>query len=74
MHGMRLMPALPVPWQEGDGCDYIFVLQQGEGLFDPEPLPKLPSYARYIRHENKCYDIGTVGWVLENHVDHRSAD
>ncbi|GAB4813085.1 hypothetical protein N2152v2_000131 [Parachlorella kessleri] len=57
--------------KENDNCDYVFVLQQGEGLSDPDPLPKLPPNARYLTHENKCFDIGTVGWVLESHVDRR---
>ena len=55
--------------QAGDGCDYVIVLQQGEGLYQLDPLPPLPPNARYLKHENKCYDIGTVGWVLKNHVD-----
>lgn len=68
--GRRAARARPAP-QEGDGCDYVIVLQQGKGLFDPEPLPRLPRNARYLKHENKCFDIGTVGWVLEKHVDRR---
>ena len=27
-------------------------------------LPTLPSNAHYIQHENKCFDIGTIGWFL----------
>ena len=27
-------------------------------------LPKLPSNARYVHHENACYDWGTFGWAL----------
>ncbi len=52
--------------QENDGCDYVIVIQHGEGLYVPDPLPSLPPNARYLPHENKCFDIGTVGWVLEN--------
>jgi translation initiation factor eIF-2B subunit epsilon len=59
--------------QAGDGCEYIIVLQQGSGLYDPEPLPALPPNARYLRHENRCWDIGTVGWVLEHHANARRA-
>ena len=59
--------------QEGDGCDYIIVLQQGKGLSQPDPLPPLPPNARYLRHPNACYDIGTVGWVLDHHVPDRAA-
>lgn len=54
--------------QAGDGCDYIIVLQQGEGLADPDPLPQLPPNARYLRHANQCFDLGTVGWVLRTQV------
>lgn len=28
------------------------------------PLPELPGNARYVRHENRCYDWGTFGWAL----------
>ena len=52
--------------QEGDGCEYYFVLQQGAGLSQPDPLPVLPSNARYINHPNECFDIGTVGWLLRS--------
>ena len=44
------------------------MLQQGGALPQPDPLPPLPPNARYLRHPNECYDIGTVGWVLANHV------
>ena len=44
------------------------MLQQGGALTQPDPLPPLPPNARYLRHPNECYDIGTVGWVLANHV------
>lgn len=27
-------------------------------------LPALPSNARYVLHNNECYDWGTFGWVL----------
>lgn len=27
-------------------------------------LPKLPSNARYVQHDNECYDWGTFGWLL----------
>ena len=54
--------------QAGDGCDYVIVLQQGEGLADPDPLPDLPPNARYLRHPHECFDLGTVGWVLRTQV------
>lgn len=58
----------PRPKQEADGCDYVIVLQQGARLTQPDPLPPLPPNARYLRHPNECYDIGTVGWVLEQQL------
>jgi hypothetical protein len=75
-HSPPVQSTHPTPWryllQEGDGCDYIIVLQQGKELPVPDPLPALPSNARYLQHANECFDIGTVGWVLENHVPRRS--
>lgn len=59
--------------QEGDNCDYIIVLQQDKDLSLPEPLPSLPRNARYLQHANECFDIGTVGWVLQAHVPRRAA-
>lgn len=58
----------PPTKQADDGCDYVIVLQQGTGLTQPDPLPPLPPNARYLRHPNECYDIGTVGWVLEQQL------
>ena len=54
--------------QEADGCEYIIVLQQGSDLHQLESRPPLPTNARYMEHPNSCFDIGTVGWVL-NHED-----
>ena len=65
----KVLPCTHIPIQSGDGCQYLIVLQEGEGLELPDPLPDLPSNARYLRHENACYDIGTVGWVLEKHIN-----
>jgi hypothetical protein len=28
------------------------------------PLPQLPQHARYVNHQNECYDWGTYGWLL----------
>lgn len=69
-HLLMLFPfCIPArPLQENDGCDYAIVLQQGKGLSQPDPLPALPPNARYLRHPNECYDIGTVGWVLESQL------
>lgn len=54
--------------QEHDGCDYVIALQEGPGLEQLNPLPKLPPNARFVHHENKCFDLGTVGWMLETQV------
>lgn len=73
-HDRSLHPAsrrsFPPP-QEGDGCEYLIVLQQDAKLSQPEPLPPLPSNARYLHHPNECYDIGTVGWVLDSQLGKR---
>jgi hypothetical protein len=46
-------------------ADYYFILQQLHNeTVDETTLPILPSNAHYIQHENKCYDMGTVGWFL----------
>ncbi len=93
---------------EGDGCDYIIIVQQvslpctctthvflylghlhillshrhvseaGQeisrrcalwlqeaALFGSPSLPQLPRNARYLFHENKCFDWGTFGWVFD---------
>jgi hypothetical protein len=28
------------------------------------PLPELPAHAKYVHHQNECYDWGTYGWLL----------
>ncbi|CAL8467738.1 g7276 [Coccomyxa elongata] len=50
---------------EGDGCDYIIIVQQEAALFGSPSLPQLPRNARYLFHENKCFDWGTFGWVFD---------
>ena len=56
--------------QADDGVDYVIVLQTDPALLLPDPLPQLPPNARYERHENRCYDLGTIGWLLAtNRVD-----
>ena len=46
-------------------ADYYFILQQiNVTHFDLSKLPPLPSNGHYIQHENKCFDLGTVGWLL----------
>ena len=48
-------------------ADYYFILQQiHQQAFDEKSLPELPSNAHYIQHENKCFDLGTVGWFLSS--------
>ena len=49
--------------------DYFFILQQvGDKPVNESLLPILPSNARYIQHENKCFDIGTMGWFLTQNI------
>ncbi len=47
---------------------YIIALQHGNGLSELAREPRLPPNARIVNHPNHCFDIGTVGWVLDNHV------
>mmetsp|Transcript_669 Transcript_669/g.1942 ORF Transcript_669/g.1942 Transcript_669/m.1942 type:complete len:501 (-) Transcript_669:495-1997(-) len=53
-HGMR----------EGDSCEYIIAVQHGVGLRLNGELPRLPSNARYVHHENMCFDWGTIAWLF----------
>ena len=42
---------------------------QGKGILQSQrPLPSLPSNARYVYHDNVCYDWGTFGFALDNSV------
>ncbi len=51
--------------RDSHDADYYFILQQVNNItVDEQKLPSLPSNAHYIQHENKCYDIGTIGWFL----------
>ena len=39
---------------------------QDETVLSLLDLPSLPSNARFVFHgENKCFDYGTVGWLME---------
>ena len=38
---------------------------QDDKLFGPAELPELPPNARYVFHENRCYDWGTIGWAIQ---------
>ncbi|CAL8465845.1 g5381 [Coccomyxa elongata] len=51
--------------QEGDGCDYVIIVQ-GLNEHSDISLPELPYRARYIYHKNACYDWGTFGWALHS--------
>ena len=37
---------------------------QGDKLFGSSQLPQLPQNARYVFHENRCFDWGTFGWAI----------
>ena len=48
-------------------ADYYFILQQiGNKVFDEKTLPPLPPNAHYLQHEDKCFDLGTIGWFLSS--------
>lgn len=51
-----------------DGAQYVFVLNGLRSLSDPR-LPRLPPNARYVLHENECYDWGTYAWVFSTVQD-----
>lgn len=51
-----------------DGAQYVVVLNGMRTLSDAR-LPQLPSNARYVLHENECYDWGTYAWVLDTVID-----
>jgi hypothetical protein len=51
-----------------DGVHYYFIVQQvGATAKNNSLLPPLPPNAWYVYHENKCFDLGTVGWFLRTH-------
>jgi hypothetical protein len=59
--------------RESHDADYYFILQQiNKKIFDKRKLPKLPSNAQYIQHENKCFDLGSIGWFLSSGMIERS--
>ncbi len=52
-----------------DYADYFFILQQVNNTYmDERLLPSLPNNAHYIHHENKCFDLGTVGWFFDTYT------
>ena len=52
--------------REEDGVDYYFILQQVENkTINEKEMPLIPQKnARYVQHENKCFDFGTYGWFI----------
>ncbi|KAI8114536.1 hypothetical protein M9434_002658 [Picochlorum sp. BPE23] len=52
--------------KENDNCDYIIVIQVSDMEDDvPDVLKSVNKRnLRVMKHENKCFDIGTVGWVF----------
>jgi hypothetical protein len=53
--------------RQSHNADYYFILQQmGNKIVNETKLPILPSNAHYVQHENKCFDIGTIGWFLSS--------
>jgi hypothetical protein len=53
--------------RDSHDADYYFILQEIDNkTIDEKNLPLLPSNAHYIHHENKCFDIGTIGWFLSS--------
>jgi len=49
---------------KSSNVDYYIIIQKLN--MNNITLPVLPSYAHYIQHENKCFDLGTIGWFLSN--------
>jgi hypothetical protein len=59
--------------RQSHNADYYFILQQiNNTVFDETKLPILPSNAHYIQHENKYFDISTIGWFLSSGIIDRS--
>lgn len=55
--------------RENDRVHYYFIIQQnGRYAMNLARLPSLPSNARYVPHENKCFDLGTIGWFLRTRL------
>lgn len=54
-------------------ADYYIILQQINNVtVDEKQLPILPSNAHYLQHENRCFDIGTVGLFLTTNIHDRT--
>ena len=65
-------------WQD---ADYVFIIQhndarglqeRGETAWRGE-LPALPPNARYVLHQNECFDWGTFGWLIRLPPTHADA-
>jgi hypothetical protein len=55
--------------RKNDGVHYYFIVQKTGNLSrNSFHLPQLPSNAWYVQHENKCFDIGTIGWFLRTYM------
>ncbi|CAF4357980.1 unnamed protein product, partial [Rotaria magnacalcarata] len=53
--------------RENDGVNYFIIIQElNNKSRDDKRFPLLPLNARYVYHENKCFDLGTVGWFLRS--------
>lgn len=50
---------------ENDPCHYVIVVQRLRDVNLAE-LPRLPSNAWYEYHDNKCFDYGTMGWLMSS--------
>lgn len=59
--------------QASHDADYYFILQRlNNTYYDLEKLPKLPSNGYYIQHENRCFDLGTIGWFVNSGMIEKS--
>lgn len=47
-------------------CAVCGVLRAEMERLQAGALPELPANARYVWHENKCFDWGTFGWAFES--------
>ena len=55
------LPNLQYFVREISSAGIFYIIVQGRVTY---PLPVLPHNAKYIYHENACYDWGTLGWFL----------
>lgn len=57
--------------QDRHDCEYFIVIQQGVGLKEPNLPQDLPANVHVLHHPNECFDLGTVGWLLNGTVNSR---